>query len=301
MSMHSGVRKGIILATSAGSRLYPATAAIGKSLVPIYDKPLIYYPLSVLISAGVRQVLIIAPPDDIRGLVPLLADGARMGLRIHYAPKLASQSHLEALQAAGKFIQREGVAIALADQLFYGAQFDAAIAQAAGRSEGGTIFAKAMSDPRLYGVVELASDGRPVAISERPVCTASRWGVTGLYFFDRWMEDILDHLHGQPRRSITLTDLVRVYLERGLLHVAQLDHETSWFDVGTHDVALSAAVFVEMIQNECGHNIGCIEDAAYQRGLISAQQLLTLAANVKNGYCHYLRHRAFSGLTGWVE
>jgi glucose-1-phosphate thymidylyltransferase len=256
---------------------------------------MIYYPLSVLIMAGVREVLIISTSEDIRGLQQLLADGAKLGLRIDYATR--STIRANAFQVGRKFLCDENVALILTDQLFYGARFELAVLQAALRPDGATIFTKGLVARRPYDVVEFDPSGNPISIVSNLVSTRSSAAIAGFYLFDRHLPQIAADLHSRRGDRVTLSDISRAYLDRGGLQVVQLDTESAWFDIGTHEVQLSAAVFVEMMQNERGRNIGCVEEAAFLRGLITAEQLLELSAWGGNDYCRYLRRVALSAIS----
>ncbi|HVU86099.1 MAG TPA: sugar phosphate nucleotidyltransferase [Pirellulales bacterium] len=290
MNPQGHFKKGIILAQSAGTRLYPVTAGISKSLVPIYDKPMIYYPLSVLILAGVREVLIVSTFDDIRSLERLLGDGSKLGMRIEYAAKAIDQVNI--LPIGRRFLRDENVAVILADQLLYGYRFELALLQAVLRPAGATIFTKGLIDPRHYDIVEFGPTGQPTRVAPNPEEARGNAAIVGFYLFDRHVGSITADLRSRRDDQVTFSDIAGAYLERGNLHVVQLDIASAWFDIGTHEVQMSASVFVEMIQNELGRSIGCIEEAAYLRKLITAERLLELSAVGGNDYCRYLRRIA---------
>jgi glucose-1-phosphate thymidylyltransferase len=284
--------KGIVLAGGAGKRLHPATKVVSKQLLPIYDKPMVYYPLSVLILAGIREVLLISTSQDIGLFERLLGDGSHVGLRIQYAVQPRAEGIAQAFQIGQGFVADDDVALILGDNIFAGDRFEQALGQAAKRREGATIFAKSMADPRRYGVVELDASGKPVSIVEKPRVTKSHLAVTGLYFYDNQVIEIASQLRPSDRRELEITDVNRAYLDRDQLSLACLDAESAWFDAGTHDSYRAATDFISTTQTDKGALIGAIEEAAYRRGLITADQLLVLSEQCDNDYGRYLRETA---------
>lgn len=288
--------KGIVLAGGIGKRLHPATKVVSKQLLPVYDKPMVYYPLSVLILAGIREVLLISTPQDISLFERLLGDGSQLGLRISYAVQPRPEGIAQAFHIGRDFVGDSHVALILGDNIFAGHQFHQNSMQAATGRQGATVFAKSMTDPRRYGVIEFDGQGHPKSILEKPPVTQSSWAVTGLYFYDNQVNEIVDRLSPSERSELEITDVNRAYLEKGQLSVICLNSDSVWFDAGTHVSYLAAAVYVNTAQSERGSLIGSVEEAAYQRGLISAEQLLLLSAQCDNDYGHYLRNLAFKDL-----
>ncbi len=284
--------KGIVLAGGAGKRLHPATKVISKQLLPVYDKPMVYYALSTLILAGIREILLISTRDDIPLFQRLLGDGAPLGLQITYAVQPRPEGIAQAFQIGRDFIASDHVALILGDNIFYGATFTEQLAKAATRSDGATIFVKPVHDPQSYGVLEKDSAGRPLKIMEKPGRTASNLAVTGLYFYDNQVVDIAAALRPSARNEREISDINQAYLQRGALHVEELGDDVKWFDVGTHESYLAATTFVAMVQAERNTQIGAIEEAAFRRGLITAEQLRTLSQQCDNEYGQHLRHVA---------
>ena len=286
-------RKGIILAGGAGTRLYPLTLAVSKQLVPVYNKPMVYYPLSTLMLAGVREILVITTPHDAAAFQRLLGDGHDLGLQIEYATQARPNGIAEAFTIGRGFIGRHPVALVLGDNLFYGHGLPEALRAAAERPAGGTVFAYWVRDPERYGVVEFDAAGRAVSIEEKPARPRSSWAVTGLYFYDARVVDIAAGLAPSARGELEITDVNAAYLRAGALHVEKLGRGVAWLDTGTYQSLLLAQTFVEAIQERQGLKIACLEEIAYRRGWISRTALAELGAEMKSSsYGEYLRRIA---------
>jgi glucose-1-phosphate thymidylyltransferase len=285
-------RKGIILAGGSGTRLYPLTIAVSKQLMPVYDKPMIYYPLSVLMLAGIRETLIISTPQDLPLFKLLLGDGAQFGLKLSYTAQPKPEGLAQAFHIAGDtgFLKDEPSALVLGDNLFYGADFIKSLAGAAARSEGATVFGYHVANPDAYGVVEFAKDGRVVSLEEKPRQPKSNYAVPGLYFYDKEVVALARNLKPSARGELEITDLNRLYLERGQLHVELFGRGIAWLDTGTHDSLMEAAQFVHVLENRTGLKIACLEEIAYQQGWIDRAGM---EANIrklgKSSYGEYLR------------
>ena len=282
--------KGIILAGGSGTRLYPATQSVSKQLLPVYDKPMIYYPLSVLMLAGIRDVLIISTPQDTPRFEQLLGDGARWGLSFRYAVQPSPEGIAQAFLVAADFIAGQRCALVLGDNIFYGHNLSHMMQAAAQREHGATVFAYPVHDPERYGVVEMDGNGRAVSLEEKPKQPKSRFAVTGLYFYDDRVVDLTRTLKPSPRNELEITDLNRCYLELGDLHAELMGRGMAWLDTGTHDSLLEAAAFIQTIEKRQGLKIACPEEIAYRAGYLDAAQLERLAAALDNsGYGKYLR------------
>ena len=281
-------RKGIILAGGSGSRLYPLTRATSKQLLPIYDKPMVYYPLSVLMQAGIKHVLLISTPEDIGGFRRLFGDGSQFGLTIEFTVQPRPDGLAQAFIIGREFIGTDHCALVLGDNLFYGPSIRQHLRQALEHKNGATVFGYPVDDPHRYGVVEFDSSGNAISLEEKPARPRSKFAVPGLYFYDNQVVTIAANLKPSRRGELEITDLNRVYLERGQLHVVQLGNDVTWMDAGTHESLLQAATFVFATEAEQGTKIGCIEEIAYREHFIDADQLERLAKTMNNAYGHYL-------------
>lgn len=264
--------KGIILAGGSGTRLHPATLAVNKQLLPVYDKPMIYYPLSVLMLAGIRDILIISSPEFLGNYQRLFGDGAALGLSIAYAEQPRPEGLAQAFTIGADFIGDDTVALVLGDNIFFGAHLTELLARAVARPHGATVFSYRVEDPERYGVVELGEDGRAISLEEKPAAPKSNCAVTGLYFYDNRVVGYARDLEPSARGELEITDLNRLYMEAGELHVEQMGRGYAWLDTGTHDSLLEASEFVRTLQHRQGIQIACLEEIAFEMGFISADQ-----------------------------
>ncbi len=287
---HVKKQKGIILAGGSGTRLHPITLAASKQLLPVYDKPMIYYPLSVLMLAGIREVLIISTPVDLPGFQRMLGDGSQFGIRISYARQPSPDGLAQAFIIGEDFIGDDNVALVLGDNIFYGQHFTDKLASAVARQQGATIFAYHVNDPERFGVVAFDSDGKVTSIEEKPKAPKSRYAITGLYFYYNDVIKIAKTIKPSARGELEITDINNAYLARGDLNVSLLGRGFAWLDTGTHDALLEAGQFVQTIEHRQGLKVACLEEIAYRRGWISAEGLQQQAsALIKTGYGQYLQ------------
>jgi glucose-1-phosphate thymidylyltransferase len=297
--------KGIILAGGAGTRLYPITKAVSKQLLPVYDKPMIYYPLSVLMLAGIRDVLVIATPEDRGAFERLLGDGARFGIRISYATQKQPDGLAQAFIIGEEFIDGDRVCLVLGDNIFFGQGFGPMVRRAAVREEGATIFAYKVRDPERFGVVEFDREMRVLSLEEKPKRPKSRYAVTGLYFYDNRVVDIAKAVKPSPRGELEITCVNRAYLERGALNVEVLGRGFAWLDTGTHESLLDAAHFVETIETRQGYKIACLEEIALRNGWLTVNAVRTIGEGMRgSAYGQYLLNISElqsdeESITGW--
>jgi glucose-1-phosphate thymidylyltransferase len=281
--------KGIILAGGSGTRLYPVTHAVGKSLLPVYDKPMVYYPLSILMLAGIRDILVVSTPDDLPKFQHLLGNGANFGIHMQYAPQPKPEGIAQAFLIGKEFIGQSGCALVLGDNIFYGHDLAKDLRHATEKASGARVFAYAVNDPERYGVVEFDAHGKALSIEEKPKQPKSRYAVTGLYFYDNQVVEIASNLKPSARGELEITDVNREYLRRGQLEVSVMGRGMAWLDTGTHEALMEAALFIQTLEKRQGLMVACPEEIAYRSGYITAQQLEAIAQPMRNNaYGAYL-------------
>jgi glucose-1-phosphate thymidylyltransferase len=283
--------KGIVLAGGSGTRLYPVTRVISKQLLPVYDKPMIFYPLSVLMLAGIRDILVISTPHDLPRFKDLLQDGSQWGVNFSYQEQPEPRGLAQAFVLGDTFIGSDNVCLILGDNLFHGYGLSSQVRKAAARKKGATVFGYPVSDPKRYGVISFDAHGNAIDIEEKPECPKSKFAVTGLYFYDNDVIDIAKSLSPSPRGELEITDVNRAYLKKGDLHVEQMGRGMAWLDTGTHGSLLEAALFIETIEKRQGLKVACLEEIAFRMGYIDQDQVLSLAEQYsKTDYGDYLKN-----------
>ena len=288
--------KGIILAGGSGTRLHPLTTTVSKQLMPVYDKPMIYYPLATLMQSGIQDVLVITTPRDQLAYADLLGDGSQWGIRIQYTVQASPDGLAQAFLLGEDFIGQSPVCLVLGDNIFYGAGFNSKLRRAAQRTDGASVFAYYVHDPERYGVVEFDAEGRAIGIEEKPDAPRSHYAVTGLYFYDNDVVSVAKGITPSPRGELEITDVNRHYLEQGSLQVEVMGQGTAWLDTGTHQSLLDAGNFIRVIEERQGLKVACLEEIAYRLGYITADEVLALAAPlVKSGYGAYLETMVSEG------
>ena len=288
--------KGIILAGGSGTRLHPLTTTVSKQLMPVYDKPMIYYPLATLMQSGIRDVLVITTPRDQLAYADLLGDGSQWGIRIQYTVQASPDGLAQAFLLGEDFIGQSPVCLVLGDNIFYGAGFNSKLRRAAQRTDGASVFAYYVHDPERYGVVEFDAEGRAIGIEEKPAAPRSHYAVTGLYFYDNDVISVAKGTTPSPRGELEITDVNRHYLEQGSLQVEVMGQGTTWLDTGTHQSLLDAGNFIRVIEERQGLKVACLEETAYRMGYITADEVLALAAPlIKSGYGAYLETMVSEG------
>lgn len=281
--------KGIVLAGGSGSRLHPITLGVSKQLLPIYDKPMIYYPISVLMLSGINEILIISTPEDMPGYKRLLGDGSQLGVSFSYAIQPSPDGLAQAFLIGEDFIGDDNVCLVLGDNIFFGQHFTDKLKAAVAKQEGATVFGYHVTDPERFGVVEFNEDGKAISIEEKPKVPKSNYAVTGLYFYDNDVVDIAKNIKPSPRGELEITDVNRAYLERGDMNVSLLGRGFAWLDTGTHDSLMEAGYFVQTIEKRQGLKVACLEEIAYQKGWLTKDELISCAQTLgKTGYGQYL-------------
>lgn len=288
MTTETTPTKGIVLAGGSGSRLHPITLGISKQLIPIYDKPMIYYPLSTLMLAGIRDILLISTPYDLPAFERLLGDGSQWGIKISYAEQPHPEGLAQAFVIGADFVGTDNVALVLGDNIFYGRGFRETLANAAGGT-GATIFGYQVNDPERYGVVEFDGDGKAISLEEKPTVPKSNYAIPGLYFYDNQVLEIAANLKPSSRGELEITDVNRIYLEQGNLRVEEFSRGFAWLDTGTKDSLLDACNFVAAVEKRQGLKIACLEEIAYRAGFVNAEKLLSLTEDSKSDYAQYVR------------